>query len=61
MADPLYLASCTPPGGQAVLLHVPIDRRPAYVVLDRDGTEQARSSTLGVVATAARFLVVEQG
>lgn len=61
MADPLHVASCTPPGAQAVLLHVPADRAPSYAVLDRAGVERARSSTLGVVVTAARFLVAEQG
>lgn len=61
MADPLYVVSCTPPGRQAVLLHVPSRKTHRYVVVDRDGVERVRSDALGVVAAAARFLVAEQG
>lgn len=61
MAEPLYVASCIPPGRQAVLLHVPSLMPHRYVVIGRDGVEHARSDALGVAASAARFLVAEQG
>jgi hypothetical protein len=61
VAEPLLVVSCTPPGRQAVLLHVPSKKVPRYVVIDRTGVERARSDALGVAASVARFLVVEQG
>lgn len=53
--------SCVAPGGQSVLLHVPSSRAPTFVVIDRDGRERLRTSSLGVAMTAARRVLIEQG
>jgi hypothetical protein len=55
------VVSCVAPGGQLVLFHVPTDRIPTYVVIDRYGREQVRTSSLGVAMTAARRVLTEQG
>jgi hypothetical protein len=61
MNRPEQVASCVAPGGQPVLFHVPANRVPAYVVIDRHGREQVRTSSLGVAMTAARRVLTEQG
>jgi hypothetical protein len=61
MNRPEAVASCVAPGGQPVLFHVPTDRVPTYVVIDRHGREQARTSSLGVAMTTARRVLTEPG
>ena len=61
MNHPQPVASCVAPGGQPVLFHVPADRVPTYAVIDRQGREQVRTSSLGVAMTAARRVLTEQG
>lgn len=52
--------SCVAPGGQPVLFHVPSPDAPVYVVIDRDGRERLRTSSLGVAMTAARRVLIDQ-
>lgn len=58
---PEPVATCVPPGTQPVLFHLPSGRVPTYVVIDRHGREQVRTSSLGVAVTAARRVLAEQG
>lgn len=61
MNRPEPAAWCVAPGGQPVLFHLPVDRVPTWVVVDRRGVEQVRTSSLGVAITAARRVLIEQG
>lgn len=58
---PQLVAWCVAPGGQPVLFRLPTDRVPTFVVVDRDGTEQVHTSSLGVAVTVARQVLIEQG
>jgi len=61
MSDPGALAALRPPGVQPALFHLPSEGPPVYTVVDRDGHAHTRTASLGVAATAARFLVAEHG
>ena len=61
MPLPMYTPSCVAPGAQGALFDLACDGPPRYAVLDRSGSEQARTAALGVALSAARRLVVEQG
>lgn len=61
MPDSDTLAPLRPPGVQPALFHMPGDGPPVYTVFDRDGHAHTRTASLGVAATAARFLVTEHG
>lgn len=61
MTDTETLAALRPPGVQPALFHLPGDGPPVYTVFDRDGRAHTRTASLGVAATAARFLVTEHG
>ena len=50
-----------PPGTQTALFHWPAVGPPVYTVHDHDGRVQTRTTSLGVAATAVRFLVAEHG
>ena len=52
---------CVPPGAQPALFHLPAEGPPVYTVYDHDGRVQTRTTSLGVAATAVRFLVAEHG
>jgi hypothetical protein len=56
VAEPLHVASCTPPGRQAVLLHVSSRKAHRYVVIGREGVELgSESATHRFVARYARL------
>ena len=61
MTNTEALAPLRPPGVQPALFHLPADGPPVYTVHDHDGRVQTRTTSLGVAATAARFLVAEHG
>jgi len=61
MPDTGTVAALRPPGVQPALFHLPCDGPPVYTVFDRDGHAHTRTTSLGVAATAARFLVSEHG
>ena len=50
-----------PPGAQTALFHWPAVGPTVYTVHDHDGRVQTRTTSLGVAATAVRFLVAEHG
>jgi hypothetical protein len=55
------MASCVVPGVQPVLFHVPSGAIPTFMVIDRAGHEQVRTTSLGVALSAARQVLAEQG
>ena len=61
MPDSDTLSPLRPPGVQPALFHLPCDGPPVYTVFDSDGRAHTRTTSLGVAATAARFLVTEGG
>ncbi|MFT3851358.1 MAG: hypothetical protein QM733_01235 [Ilumatobacteraceae bacterium] len=61
MPDSDTIAPLRPPGVQPALFHVPCAGPPTYTVFDRDGRPHTHTASLGVAATAARFLVAEHG
>jgi hypothetical protein len=61
MPEPDTLTALRPPGVQPALFHLPCAGPPVYTVLDRDGRPHTRTSSLGIAATAVRFLVAQHG
>lgn len=61
MRKPHLLTSIRPPGVQAALFHLPYPAPPRYSVFDCNGNRHTLTTSLGVAATAARYLVAQDG